>query len=305
MKSKDIIFESVRFIEQNLERELTISEIAKTAGYSEYHFARMFKEEMKLSVMGYVRRRKLIRASEDILKGDRVTDAAFKYGWQSHSGFTRAFKNEFGFYPALLRAMLIEIESLGGNAMSHVFMRRTDEHATKEQLLEILKEEMQAAGIDFDEAEMENIYQYACSVYGGLKRYSGDEYVTHPLNVAIILAQMNAGRDTVYAGIFCDVLSKTGTSAEELRNKLSRRVFDIVVKLHDYNTVTDCIFENEEVVMIKLAERLHNMRTLDVKDKTWQAVKAGETIDLYMPVARRLGNEKLIEELNDLSLKYL
>ena len=92
--------------------------------------------------------------------------------------------------------------------MSHVFYAKTDIHATKEQLLEALKKEIASAGIQADCSELDQIYAEACNVYGGLKRYSGDEYVTHPLNVAILLAQMNADVHAIYAGIFWDSLKK-------------------------------------------------------------------------------------------------
>ena len=61
-----------------------------------------------MSVMEYVKKRRLIKASEAILNGERIIDAAFRFGWKTHSGFTRSFKNEFGFYPALLKAMMMQ-----------------------------------------------------------------------------------------------------------------------------------------------------------------------------------------------------
>lgn len=87
---------------------------------------------MNMTVMEYVNKRRLIRASEDIVSGEKVIDAAMKYGWQSHSGFTRAFTKEFHFSPSLLKAMLYEMSVLqGGNGMNHVFLEATQEGMKK------------------------------------------------------------------------------------------------------------------------------------------------------------------------------
>lgn len=303
MESKDIVNESLRFIETHLEMPITVADIASAIGYSEFHFSRIFKQAVGTSVMEYVKRRKMIRASESILDGNKIIDVALNYGWQSHSGFTKAFKNEFGFYPSVLRAMLIELNHCGGRNMSHLFLKRTEEHATKEQLLEILKSEIIENGIDFDMADLQKVYEYACLVYSGIKRYSGDEYITHLLNIAIILVEMNAGSNVVCAGMFCDALTKTSITIEELKNNLPADVILIVEKLKEFEAKAE--FFDDEVVVIKLAERLHNMRTTEYMDKEKVKVKAKETMDIFMPLARRLKNEKIISELNDLALQYL
>ena len=112
------------YIEEHLEDKITTKELADFAGYSEYHFIRLFKKYTNMTVTEYVIKRKLIKASEEIIERNKIIDVAFKYGWQSHSGFTRAFKKEFGFHPSLLRIMAI---SEGGvNLMSHVFLKNME-----------------------------------------------------------------------------------------------------------------------------------------------------------------------------------
>ena len=270
MEARELIVESLRYIEENLDKQLKLTDIAENVGYSEFYFSRIFKNHMGITVMEYVKKRKLLKASDAIINGDKVIDAAFQNGYLSHGGFTKAFKQEFGFSPAFLRAMMMQINYLGGNTMSHVFMKQTKEHATKEELFEILKEEITENSIDVSLKKLEDTYAFACKAYEGIRRYSGDEYVTHPLNTAIILA--------------------------EIRN--------IVEDLKNFDTEQLADIGNEAVIMVKLAERLHNMRTVSFL-KERQKEKARETLKLFMPIAGRLGNDKLTAELNDLSLKYM
>lgn len=305
METMKLMRTSLQYIDNHLEKELTVSEIAGAMGYSEYYFSRKFKDEMHMSVMEYVKKRRLIKASDAILKGEKIIDVAFRFGWQTHSGFTKSFKNEFGFYPALLKAMMMQIEDIGGSAMSHVFLKKTESHSTKEQLLQCLKDEMSSVNMNVDVEELERVYSQACKVYEGIKRYSGDEYVTHPLNVAIILAEMNADKDTIYAGMFCDALHKTTVTIQQLNEKLSPNVVAIIEKVSIAGNNLGNAGLDEDVILVKLAERLHNMRTIEFMDESKRQQKAKETLDQILPIAKRMGNSKLIDELNDVSLKYL
>lgn len=142
MTTGEIVEQSKEYIKKNIERSLTVAEIAGAVGYSEYYFSRLFKNETRTSVMEYVKREKLQRASVEIRSGKKIMDAALKYGWESHNGFTKAFKKEFGYCPALLRAMVISMQRLGGKSMGRTVNGRVDEHATKEQLFEILKKKV-------------------------------------------------------------------------------------------------------------------------------------------------------------------
>ena len=304
METAKQIQECLLYIDRHLEESFTLSQIAGEMGYSEFHFSRWFRREMQISVMEYVKKRRLIKASEAILQGGNIIDTALRFGWQTHSGFTRAFKNEFGFYPALLKAVTMQIEYKGGREMSHVFLRDTEIHATKEQLLKLLKDVLAESGIYSDDGKIDTVYQQACRVYDGKIRYSGDEYITHPLNIAIILAEMGAGIATVYAGMFCDALSKTTVTAEELRKTLPAETVDIMEKV---NSSGSCFGESadEEVILVKLAERLHNMRTVKFMDEAQRKEKAEETLEQIIPLAKRKELSRLLDELNDSSLKIL
>ena len=301
MKNYKIIYPMLRYIEEHLEEELASKMMASEAGYSEYYFMRVFKACMEMTVMEYVCKRRLIRASEEILMGKRVIDVALKYTWESHSGFTKAFKKEFGFCPSILRAMKITVENLGGSDMSHVFLESIKIGATKEELIEILQEKLQKNGVAISQNELNVVYQEACSAYQGVKRYSGEEYITHLLNVSIILTELGATADVILAGMFCDVSRKGVVSLDGLNGVLPKDIYDIVVKVQ--HTTTEWSEMSEEVVLIKLAERLHNMRTIEYMDERKKRKKATETIKFFMPLARKLGNQKLIDELSDLSLR--
>lgn len=303
MDKKKIIAESLGYIEKNLKRKINIEEVADYVGYSKFYFSRMFKQEMNISVMEYVKERKIICASESILQGTKILDVAIEYGWESHSGFIKAFKSYYGFSPSLLYAMKLEIIHLGGSDMrSYTFYEKTDEHMSKENLLELLRKKMTENKLDI--TELETVYDFCQKLYVNRKRYSGDEYITHLLNVSLLLVQMGAEENIVYAGMFCDVFRKTDVSADDIKKYLPKNVGEIIVRLRGYDIEKDGL-EDEECAIIKMAERLHNMRTLEYMEESEKKRRAKETISIFMPVARKLKNEKIINELNSLSMKYV
>ena len=303
MDKKKIIAESLGYIEKNLKRKINIEEVADYVGYSKFYFSRMFKQEMNISVMEYVKERKIICASESILQGNKILDVAIEYGWESHSGFIKAFKSYYGFSPSLLYAMNLEIIHLGGSDMrSYTFYEKTDEHMSKENLLELLRKKMTESKLDI--TELETVYDFCQKLYANRKRYSGDEYITHLLNVSLLLVQMGAEENIVYAGMFCDAFRKTDVSADDIKKYLPKNVGEIIVRLRGYDIEKDGL-EDEECAIIKMAERLHNMRTLEYMEESEKKRRAKETISIFMPVARKLKNEKIINELNSLSMKYV
>ena len=303
MDKKKIIAESLGYIEKNLKRKINIEEVADCVGYSKFYFSRMFKQEMNISVMEYVKERKIICASESILQGTKILDVAIEYGWESHSGFIKAFKSYYGFSPSLLYAMNLEIIHLGGSDMrSYTFYEKTDEHMSKENLLELLRKKMTENKLDI--TELETVYDFCQKLYANRKRYSGDEYITHLLNVSLLLVQMGAEENIVYAGMFCDAFRKTDVSADDIKKYLPKNVGEIIVRLRGYDIEKDGL-EDEECAIIKMAERLHNMRTLEYMEESEKKRRAKETISIFMPVARKLKNEKIINELNSLSMKYV
>lgn len=299
---KDNLDVVLKYIDEHICETITLSELAKIAGYSEYYFSGLFKSNMNVSVMEYVCRRKLIKASEDILAGEKIISTAMKYGWQSHSGFTKAYNREFGFSPSLLRVMKIELENLGGNAMNYVVLESPKVGTTKEALFKLLQKRVRTNGIDIEDDLLLHIYRNACDAYAGVKRYSGEEYVTHLLNVSLILAELGAERNVVLAGMFCDVFQKGKVTLESLSKSLPKEVYDLITKVQKADT--DFAIADDEVVLIKLAERLHNMRTIEYIDGGKKKEKAKETVEWFIPLARRLENKKLMDELNELSARY-
>lgn len=284
----------IKYIELHLEDDLTIKQLADVAGYSEYYFIRVFKSYTNQTVMEYICRRRLIKSCDDIISGMRLIDVAMKYGWKSHSAFSKSFNREFGFPPSLLRTMKTQLDCLGGSYMNQFFLKATEVGAGKEKLFEVLKDTVAQNSIEIDDRILNDVYLVACKAYEGKRRYSGEEYVTHPLNVAILLAELGAESDIVMAGLFCDV--KTKGNNNNLEKELPTNVWNIVKLLEEDG--------HDDTIVIKLAERLHNMRTIEFIDDSKKAKKIKETIEIYLPLARRINNQKLIDEFNDLTMKY-
>ncbi|MBE5894822.1 MAG: bifunctional (p)ppGpp synthetase/guanosine-3',5'-bis(diphosphate) 3'-pyrophosphohydrolase [Lachnospiraceae bacterium] len=169
---------------------------------------------------------------------------------------------------------------------------------------------------------IEKAYNTAKDFHKEQVRKSGEPYIIHPLCVAIILADMEMDKETIAAGILHDVVEDTIMTNEELRAEFGAEVellVDGVTKLEKLQYSTDKIEVQAEnlrkmflamakdirVIMIKLADRLHNMRTLTYMRPEKQQEKARETMDIYAPIAQRLGISKIKVELDDLALKYL
>ncbi len=173
-----------------------------------------------------------------------------------------------------------------------------------------------------DTSLIEKAYNTATTFHKEQVRKSGEPYIIHPLCVAIILADMEMDKETIAAGILHDVVEDTVMTKEELAQQFGDEVallVDGVTKLGQLQYSQDKLDVQAEnlrkmflamakdirVIMIKLADRLHNMRTLTYMTKEKQQEKARETLDIYAPIAQRLGISKIKVELDDLSLKYL
>ncbi len=169
---------------------------------------------------------------------------------------------------------------------------------------------------------IEKAYEIASKAHEGQARKSGEPYIIHPLCVAIILADLELDKETIIAGILHDVVEDTVMTEEELTEIFGAEVallVDGVTKLGQLNYSADKLEVQAEnlrkmflamakdirVILIKLADRLHNMRTLKYMPERKQKEKARETMDIYAPIAQRLGISKVKVELDDLSLKYL
>lgn len=173
-----------------------------------------------------------------------------------------------------------------------------------------------------DLSMIEKAFHIANNAHKGQLRKSGEPYIIHPLCVAIILADLELDKETIVAGLLHDVVEDTVMTGEEIRNEFSAEVellVDGVTKLGQLNYSADKVEVQAEnlrkmflamakdirVILIKLADRLHNMRTLKYMPPHKQKEKARETMDIYAPIAQRLGISKVKIELDDLSLKYL
>lgn len=300
MKIGEIIRESTEYIDKHIDEELTVSEIARVIGYSEYHFSRLFKKITGFSVMEYVKHKKLSRAAEEIRSGRKIIDIALKYGWESHNGFTKAFKKEFGYCPALLRAMALGIKEMGGRTMEERNFIHLNEHEGKEELYQILVQMVERIYQKESADELEKAYLYSCQIYKGMKRYSGGEYITHPLQVAILLAEMEADFYTVCAGLFCDALKKNLVTAEQIQEHLPTEIAELVEStVKKEFEIKEELFE--QLVLIWLAERLHNMRTVKYIDEEQKEKRVKETMEVFIPLAERFGKNEIVDELKLLS----
>ena len=173
-----------------------------------------------------------------------------------------------------------------------------------------------------DTTLIEKGYRVAYDAHKGQARKSGEPYIIHPLCVGIILADLELDKESIAAGLLHDVVEDTVMTEEELEREFGSEValiVDGVTKLGQLNYSADKVEEQAEnlrkmflamakdirVILVKLADRLHNMRTLQYMSPAKQKEKARETMDIYAPIAQRLGISKVKVELDDLSLKYL
>ena len=169
---------------------------------------------------------------------------------------------------------------------------------------------------------IDKAYRVADEAHRGQKRKSGEPYVIHPLCVAIILADLELDKETIISGLLHDVVEDTIMTTEELEQEFGSEValiVDGVTKLGRLSYSKDKVEEQAEnlrkmflamakdirVILVKLADRLHNMRTAKYWSPEKQKEKARETMDIYAPIAQRLGISKIKVELDDLSLKCL
>ncbi|HQK72940.1 MAG TPA: bifunctional (p)ppGpp synthetase/guanosine-3',5'-bis(diphosphate) 3'-pyrophosphohydrolase [Clostridiales bacterium] len=176
----------------------------------------------------------------------------------------------------------------------------------------------------FSPAEIEKInkaYEFACAAHDGQKRLSGDPYITHPVEVALILAKLGMDADSIAAALLHDTVEDTSVTLQSISEQFgaeTAKLVDGVTKLGKIPLATKeeeqaenirkmlMAMSNEiRVIIIKLADRLHNMRTLKHVAPQKRRDKSLETLEIYAPIAHRLGIRTIKDELEDLAISYL
>ena len=171
--------------------------------------------------------------------------------------------------------------------------------------------------------KIEEAYQLAAEKHAGQLRKSGEPYIQHPIEVAYICAQLQAGPATIASALLHDVVEDTDTTIEDIRERFGEEVEKIVDALtkiqrmklshmtaedfeaEDHRKIFLGMAKDVRVIIVKLADRLHNLRTLDSLSPERQVALSRETIDVFIPIAHRLGIYTVQSELEELSLKYL
>ena len=192
----------------------------------------------------------------------------------------------------------------------------------KTYIIEDLMEKVKAYITDPNDIELINkSYLYAKDKHDGQYRISGEEYINHPLATSVILTSVYADTQTICAGLLHDVLEDTDTTKQELEEEFGREITNLVYgvskisRIH-FSTENEALIEyykkiivgmseDVRVIIIKLADRLHNMRTLWALPEDRRKAKAKETLEILAPIAHHLGIHKIKSELEDLSLRYL
>lgn len=198
----------------------------------------------------------------------------------------------------------------------------TDGFKSHDEIFEKILERIEEYHPNTDTAMIKKAYEFADKAHDGQKRKSGEAYIIHPLCTALILSDLELDKETIIAGLLHDVVEDTGVTLDTIEKEFSPEIallVDGVTKLTQLSYDVDKVDIQAEnlrkmflamakdirVIMIKLADRLHNMRTLNFMTPQKQREKSKETMEIYAPLAQRLGISKVKIELEDLALKYL
>src|ERR1700759_2064224 len=188
-------------------------------------------------------------------------------------------------------------------------------------LFAIVSEHASDSAVEIDRARVQDAFVFACEHHSSQRRKSGEDFIVHPVGVARICAGMRLDTETLCAALLHDTVEDTSASIEEVRERFGEEIaaiVDGVTKLtgiafqsHDeaqaenYRKMMVAMATDVRVILIKLADRLHNMRTIEAMPKQKQMDKARETLDIYAPLAHRLGIHAIKWELEDLAFATL
>ena len=188
-------------------------------------------------------------------------------------------------------------------------------------MLENLISKIKTSGNNADVDIIKKAYNLAFEAHKDQKRESGEPYIIHPVSVAIILTEMGMDTNTIVAGLLHDVIEDTDYTYDDIAKIFNKEIANLVDGVTKINKIRYKTKEEQQadnvrkmllamaqdirVIIIKLADRLHNMRTLKFMSPEKQKQKAQETLDIYAPIAHRLGMSKVKWELEDLCLRYL
>src|SRR5436190_22645464 len=188
-------------------------------------------------------------------------------------------------------------------------------------LFAIVAEHASDAAVEIDRGRVQEAFTFACKHHAAQRRKSGEDFIVHPVGVARICASMQLDTETLCAALLHDTVEDTGASIEQIRERFGEEIaaiVDGVTKLtgisfqsHDeaqaenYRKMMMAMADDPRVILIKLADRLHNMRTIDAMPKQKQMDKARETLEIYAPLAHRLGIHAIKWELEDLAFATL
>ncbi|MDO4311494.1 MAG: bifunctional (p)ppGpp synthetase/guanosine-3',5'-bis(diphosphate) 3'-pyrophosphohydrolase [Eubacteriales bacterium] len=217
---------------------------------------------------------------------------------------------------------ITENQAIGLEIVDGHAVKSPADYQDPDELYRILIERVRRYHPSEDVSMIEKAYRIAKKSHEGQYRKSGEAYIIHPLWVAIILANLELDKETIVAGMLHDVVEDTVMTEEDIKREFGEEVallVDGVTKLGRLSYSADKLEVQAEnlrkmflamakdirVIIIKLADRLHNMRTLQFMRPEKQKEKARETMDIYAPIAQRLGISKIKTELDDLALKYL
>ncbi len=216
---------------------------------------------------------------------------------------------------------LTEAAARGGAAVQVPLSLSASERRMLSDLFAIVSEHAADSSIEIDRARVQDAFVFACEHHAAQRRKSGEDFIVHPVGVARICAGMRLDTETLCAALLHDTVEDTSASIEEVRERFGEEisgVVDGVTKLtgitfqsrdeaqaNNYRKMMVAMATDVRVILIKLADRLHNMRTIDHMPKHKQMEKARETLEIYAPLAHRLGIHALKWELEDLAFATL